>query len=131
MSNIPNDLRYAKSHEWVKVEADGSLRVGISDHAQAALGDVVFVEVPEMGRKVKAGEACAVVESVKAASDIYAPVAGEILEGNGVLADAPETVNQDSYGKGWFFRIKPDNVADVDNLFDAAGYAQALKDEGH
>jgi glycine cleavage system H protein len=131
MSNIPNDLRYAKSHEWVKVEADGSLRVGISDHAQAALGDVVFVEVPEAGRKVKAGEACAVVESVKAASDIYAPVSGEILEGNGVLADAPETVNQDSYGQGWFFRIQPDNAADVSGLLDAAGYAQALKDEGH
>jgi glycine cleavage system H protein len=131
MSNIPNELRYAKSHEWVKTEADGSLRVGISDHAQAALGDVVFVEVPQAGRKVKAGEACAVVESVKAASDIYAPVAGEIIEGNGVLADAPETVNQDSYGQGWFFRIKPDNAADVDNLLDAAGYEQALKDEGH
>ncbi len=131
MSNIPNDMRYAKSHEWVKAEADGSLRVGISDHAQAALGDVVFVEVPEAGRKVKAGEACAVVESVKAASDIYAPVAGEILEGNSALADAPETVNQDSYGQGWFFRIKPDNAKDVDGLLDAAGYAQQLKDEGN
>ncbi len=131
MSQIPNDLRYAKSHEWAKLEGDGTLRVGISDHAQGALGDVVFVEVPTVGRKVKAGEACAVVESVKAASDIYAPVSGEIIEGNAALGDAPETVNQDSYGKGWFFRIKPDNVADVNGLLDAAGYVQALKDEGH
>lgn len=131
MSNIPNDLRYAKSHEWAKLEDDGTVRVGISDHAQAALGDVVFVEVPEAGRKFKAGEACAVVESVKAASDIYAPVSGEIVEGNSALADTPETVNQDCYNQGWFFRIKPDNAADVDTLLDAAGYAQALKDEGH
>ena len=131
MSNIPADLRYAKTHEWAKLEPDGTVRVGISDHAQGALGDVVFVEVPEAGRKVKAGEACAVVESVKAASDIYAPVSGEVIEGNSALADAPETVNQDAYGKGWFLRIKPDNAADVKALLDAAGYAQALKDEGH
>ncbi|MGH8454837.1 MAG: glycine cleavage system protein GcvH [Nevskiales bacterium] len=131
MSNIPNDLRYAKSHEWARLEGDGTVRVGISDHAQAALGDVVFVEVPAAGRKLKAGEACAVVESVKAASDIYAPVSGEIVEGNGALADAPETVNQEPYGKGWFFRIKPDNAADVNGLLDAAGYAQVLKDEAH
>lgn len=131
MSNIPNDLRYAKSHEWAKAEADGTVRVGITDHAQGALGDVVFVEVPEAGRKVKAGEACAVVESVKAASDIYAPVSGEILEGNGALADAPETVNQDAYGNGWFLRIKPDSPDELKNLLDAAGYAQLLKDEGH
>lgn len=131
MSNIPADLRYAKTHEWAKLEPDGTVRIGISDHAQGALGDVVFVEVPEAGRKVKAGEACAVVESVKAASDIYAPVSGEVVEGNGALADAPETVNQEPYGKGWFLRIKPDNAADVKALLDAAGYAQALKDEGH
>jgi glycine cleavage system H protein len=131
MSNIPNDLRYAKSHEWARLESDGTLRVGISDHAQGALGDVVFVEVPAAGRKVKAGEACAVVESVKAASDIYAPVSGEIMEGNAALGDAPETVNQSPYGDGWFFRIKPDNAADVNGLLDAAGYAQSLKDEGH
>jgi glycine cleavage system H protein len=131
MSNIPNDLRYAKSHEWARLESGGSVRVGISDHAQAALGDVVFVEVPAAGRKVKAGEACAVVESVKAASDIYAPVSGEIIEGNAALADAPETVNQSPYGDGWFFRLRPDKAADVDGLLDAAGYAQVLKDEGH
>jgi glycine cleavage system H protein len=131
MSNIPNDMRYAKSHEWARLEDDGTVRVGISDHAQGALGDVVFVEVPAAGRKVKAGEACAVVESVKAASDIYAPVSGEIVEGNSALADAPETVNQDPYGKGWFLRIRPDNAADVNGLLDAAGYEQALKEEGH
>jgi len=131
MSNIPKDLRYAKSHEWAKLEGDGTVRVGISDHAQGALGDVVFVEAPAAGRKVKAGEACAVVESVKAASDIYAPLSGEIVEGNAALADAPETVNQDPYGQGWFFRIKPNNAADVNGLLDAAGYALVLKDEGH
>jgi glycine cleavage system H protein len=131
MSSIPNDLRYAKSHEWAKLEGDGTVRVGISDHAQGALGDVVFVEVPAAGRKVKAGEACAVVESVKAASDIYAPLSGEIVEGNSALADAPEAVNQDPYGQGWFFRIKPNNAADVNGLLDAAGYALVLKDEGH
>src|SRR6185295_6101940 len=107
MSNIPKDLRYTKSHEWVKAEADGSVLVGISDHAQAALGDVVFVETPQAGRKVAAGEACAVVESVKAASDIYSPIAGEVVEGNTALADNPEIVNQDPYGNGWFMRIRP------------------------
>jgi glycine cleavage system H protein len=121
MSNIPSDLRYAKSHEWARLEPDGTVRVGISDHAQGALGDVVFVEVPAAGRRVKAGEAC----------DIYAPVSGEIVEGNAALADAPETVNQSPYGDGWFFRLRPDNAADVNGLLDAAGYAQALKDEGH
>lgn len=131
MSKIPSDLRYTKSHEWVKAEADGSVLVGISDHAQAALGDVVFVETPQAGRKVAAGEACAVVESVKAASDIYSPIAGEVVEGNPALADNPEIVNQDPYGKGWFMRIRPANAADVGKLLDAAGYEQALKDEAH
>ena len=131
MSNIPKDLRYAKSHEWAKLDGDGSVRIGITDHAQGALGDVVFVEVPEAGRKVTAGEACAVVESVKAASDIYAPVSGEVVEGNAAIADDPAIVNSDPYGKGWFMRIKPDNAADVNKLLDAAGYTQTLKDEGH
>lgn len=131
MSNIPKELRYTKSHEWVKAEADGSVLVGISDHAQAALGDVVFVETPEAGRKVTAGEACAVVESVKAASDIYSPIAGEVIEGNAALADDPAIVNQDPYGKGWFMRIRPANAADVKDLLDAAGYEQVLKDEAH
>jgi glycine cleavage system H protein len=129
MSKIPGELRYTKSHEWVKSEADGTVLVGITDHAQAALGDVVFVETPEAGRKLAAGEACAVVESVKAASDIYSPVAGEVVEGNAALADDPAIVNQDPYGKGWFMRIRPANAADAGQLLDAAGYEQSLKDE--
>jgi glycine cleavage system H protein len=131
MSNIPKDLRYNKSHEWVKGESDGTVLIGITDHAQAALGDVVFVETPEPGRKVSAGEACAVVESVKAASDIYSPIAGEVVEGNKALADDPAIVNQDPYGNGWFMRVKPANAADVNALLDAAGYEQVLKDEAH
>ena len=107
MSNIPSDLRYTKSHEWVRVEADGSLTVGITDHAQDALGDLVFVEPPEAGRSVAAEEACAVVESVKAASDVYAPLAGEVLEGNPELADAPELLNEDPYGKGCLLYTSP------------------------
>lgn len=131
MSKIPSDLRYAKSHEWAKKQPDGSVLVGITDHAQAALGDLVFVEVPKAGRKVNAGEACAVVESVKAASDVYAPVSGEVLEGNPALANAPETLNQDSYDKGWMFRLKPSNPAEFDKLLDAAAYQKSLSDEGH
>lgn len=122
MSNIPADLKYAKSHEWAKKEADGTVRIGITDHAQAALGDLVFVEVPKAGRKVAAGEACAVVESVKAASDVYAPIAGEVVEANPALANAPETLNQDPYGKGWMFRLKPANPAELEALLDAAAY---------
>src|SRR5580765_7409961 len=105
MTNVPSDLRYAKSHEWVRVSGDAAT-VGITDHAQQELTDVVFVEVPAVGRKVKAGEACAVVESVKTASDIYAPVSGEISEINPALADNPALVNTDPYGGGWFFKIK-------------------------
>lgn len=107
MSQLPQDLKYTKSHEWVRTRADGSLEIGITDHAQHALGDLVFVEVPEAGRTVKSGDACAVVESVKAASDVYAPVSGEVLEGNAQLASAPETVNGDAYGAGWLYRLKP------------------------
>src|SRR6476659_2264584 len=110
MSKIPNDLKYAKSHEWVKKQADGSVLVGITDHAQSALGDLVFVEVPKAGRKLAAGEACAVVESVKAASDVYAPISGEVVDANGTLANTPETLNQDPYGKGWMFKLKPANA---------------------
>ena len=131
MSKIPNDLRYAKSHEWAKKQPDGTVLIGITDHAQAALGDLVFVEVPKVGRKVSAGEACAVVESVKAASDVYAPVSGEVLEGNPALANAPETLNQDSYDKGWMFKLKPSNPAELDRLLDAAAYQKSLGDEGH
>ncbi|QDF96453.1 glycine cleavage system protein H [Azoarcus sp. DD4] len=122
MSNIPAELKYTKSHEWVRAEADGTVTVGVTDHAQEALGDVVFLELPEVGRKLAAGEACAVIESVKAASDIYAPVAGEIIATNDDTADSPETVNADAYA-AWLFKIKPDNISDVAGLLDAAGYA--------
>ena len=121
----PTDLRYTASHEWVRTESDGSLTVGVTDHAQEALGDVVFLELPEAGRVVAAGEAIAVIESVKAASDIYAPVAGEILEANQAALDAPESVNADAYA-AWLFKIKPANAADVDGLLDAAGYEAAI-----
>jgi glycine cleavage system H protein len=128
MSKVPDDLRYAKSHEWAKKLPDGTVLVGITDHAQSALGDLVFVEVPKVGRTVTAGEACAVVESVKAASDVYAPVAGEIVDANPKLADAPETLNQDPYGEGWLFKLKPSNAAELDGLLDAAAYTR-LADE--
>ena len=131
MSNIPADLKYAKSHEWAKPQPDGTVLVGITDHAQSALGDLVFVEVPKAGRKVNAGEACAVVESVKAASDVYAPVSGEVVEANAALANAPETLNQDPYGKGWMFKVKPANAAELDKLLDAAGYEKVVAEAGH
>jgi glycine cleavage system H protein len=119
--NVPNDLRYTESHEWARREADGSVAIGITDHAQEQLGDIVFVEAPQVGRRVAAGEAVGVVESVKAASDIYAPVAGEILAANAQLGDAPEQVNADAYA-AWMFRIRPDDPADLDKLLDAAAY---------
>ena len=119
--NVPKELRYTESHEWVKRESDGSVSVGITDHAQEQLGDIVFVEAPKPGRKVKAGEAVGVVESVKAASDIYSPVSGEIIGANDALSGAPEQVNQDAYAS-WMFRVKPDNPAEIDKLLDAAAY---------
>lgn len=119
--NVPADLKYTQSHEWVKKEADGTLTVGITDHAQEALGDIVFLELPEPGRQLAAGKECAVVESVKAASDIYAPVAGEVVARNDAAVDAPESVNQDAYA-AWLFKLKPANAADVDALLDAAAY---------
>lgn len=125
MSNIPADLRYAESHEWARLEADGSVTVGISDHAQEALGDVVFVELPEVGKAVGAGDQVAVVESVKAASDIYAPVSGEVIEINEGLADAPESVNGEPYG-AWFFKLKVTDPAELEKLLDASGYKAAI-----
>jgi len=123
MSIIPNDLKYANSHEWAKLEQEGLVRVGISDFAQEQLGDVVYVELPDIGRKVKAGEACAVIESVKAASDIYSPVSGEIVDVNSVLTDAPESVNQDSYVH-WLFRVKPSDPGELDDtLLTSSQYA--------
>lgn len=125
MSNIPADLKYTKSHEWIRVETDGSLTIGVTDHAQEALGDVVFLELPEAGRTVAAGDACAVIESVKAASDIYAPVAGEIIANNQDAIDAPESVNADAYST-WLFKIKPANAGDVSALMDATAYAAEI-----
>ncbi|MNN38542.1 Glycine cleavage system H protein [compost metagenome] len=121
MNNTPAELRYAASHEWARLEQDGTVTVGITDHAQEALGDVVYVELPEVGKQLAAGEQAGVVESVKAASDIYAPVAGEVLAINEALADAPESVNGDPYG-AWFFKLKPAAVAELEQLLDAAAY---------
>ena len=129
MSDTPQDLRYSKSHEWVRVEADGSVTVGITDHAQALLGDLVFVETPEPGAEAKAGEACATVESVKAASDVYAPVSGEIIAVNEDLADGPERVNESPYGDGWLFRIQPSDTAELDALMDAEEYVAMVESE--
>lgn len=123
--SIPATLRYTESHEWIRKEPDNTLTIGITDHAQEALGDIVFLELPEAGRVVKAGEEVAVVESVKAASDIYAPVNGEIIEANTAVVDAPDSVNSDPYG-AWLFKIKPANLDDIDALLDAAGYAKAI-----
>ncbi|MBV4538977.1 MULTISPECIES: glycine cleavage system protein GcvH [Pseudomonas] len=125
MSNIPADLRFAESHEWARLEADGSVTVGISDHAQEALGDVVFVELAEVGKVFAAGDAAGVVESVKAASDIYAPVGGEVIAVNEALGDSPEELNNDPYA-AWIFKLKPANPAELDKLLDAAGYAAAI-----
>ncbi|WP_428310216.1 glycine cleavage system protein GcvH [Hydrocarboniphaga sp.] len=127
MSNIPADLKYVTSHEWIKLEADGTLLIGITDHAQGALGDLVFVDVPKVGRVLAAHEACAVVESVKAASDVYAPIAGEVVAINEALAGAPELLNSDPYGAGWMWKMKPANAADLDALLDSAGYAKVLE----
>jgi len=131
MSNIPVELKYSKTHEWARMNDDGSVTVGISDSAQDQLGDMVFIEVPEVGQSVDAGEACAVVESVKAASDVYSPVAGEILEVNESLADSPETVNQDAYGEGWLFRVQPGSAGDLDSMMDSDSYAGFLESEAH
>lgn len=129
MSNVPGDLRYTRSHEWVRTLPDGSVEIGISDHAQAALGDLVFVEVPETGRQVATGDAFAVVESVKAASDVYSPLTGEVLAGNDALASQPELVNQDPYVQGWIARPKPASTAEVEALLDAAQYSEHLASE--
>jgi glycine cleavage system H protein len=122
MSNIPAELKYVASHEWVRVEADGTVTVGISDHAQAALGDLVFVETPEVGRQLAAGEAFAVVESVKAASDVYAPVSGEVIATNDALGATPELINQAPYADGWLMKLRPSNQAELSRLLDAAAY---------
>jgi glycine cleavage system H protein len=129
MSNVPADLKYAESHEWIRDNGDGTATVGITEHAQDALGDLVFVELPEIGKQLAAKDACAVVESVKAASDIYSPVGGEVIAVNQTLEDAPETINGDAYGDGWIFKLKLAAAAELDNLLDAGGYQQVLANE--
>lgn len=129
MSNIPAELRYTQSHEWIRDNGDGTWTVGITDHAQAALGDLVFVEAAEAGRTVDSDEACCVVESVKAASDVYSPVAGEIIEANEMLSDSPELVNSDPYEEGWLFRLRPSDEDEMENLMDADAYREFLASE--
>ncbi len=127
MSNLPTELKYTKSHEWVKTNDDGTVTVGITDNAQELLGDLVFVELPEEGSVLDAGDQCAVVESVKAASDVYAPISGEIIAVNASLEDEPELVNADAFGNGWLFRMKPEQPEQVASLMDADGYSETLE----
>ena len=123
--NVPADLKYADSHEWMRAEPDGTVTVGITDHAQAALGDLVFMELPAIGRKLAAGEACAVVESVKAASDVYAPIAGEVVAANEAVTDAPESLNADAYA-AWLFRLRPDDAGALAAMLDPAAYTKLI-----
>jgi glycine cleavage system H protein len=129
MSHTPTELKYASSHEWARLEDDGTVTVGISDHAQGALGDVVFVELPELGTVLAAGDEAGVVESVKAASDIYAPVGGEVIEVNTALEDEPEMVNSEPYNEGWFFKLQPSDTDELEALLSAGEYQQQCDDE--
>ncbi|ABI57917.1 glycine cleavage system protein GcvH [Alkalilimnicola ehrlichii MLHE-1] len=129
MTQVPDNLKYNRTHEWTRLEDDGTLTIGITDHAQSELGDLVFVETPTVGRHYDAEEACAVVESVKAASDIYAPVGGEVIEANSELQDSPELVNTDPYGEGWIMRIRPDDSDDLEQLLDPEDYQDLVADE--
>jgi len=131
MANIPADLKYLDSHEWARVESDGTVTIGISDHAQGALGDLVFVEVPEVGKSLSKGGAAAVVESVKAASDVYSPLSGEVVAANDALSGSPELVNSDPYGAGWLFKIKPSNDSELQQLLDAKAYEKVVADAAH
>ena len=131
MSEIPGDLKFLKSHEWARVEGDGKVTVGISDHAQGLLGDLVYVVLPNVGDHVEVGTACAVVESVKAASDIYPPVSGTVTEVNGALADKPETINEDAYGDGWIFTVEVEEPEQLNDLLDPDAYAELLEDDDH
>ena len=128
MSDLPTELKYASSHEWARLESDGTIVVGITDHAQAALGDIVYIELPEVGATLDAGSEVAVVESVKAASDIYSPLSGEVIEINPALEDEPGTVNLSPYADGWFFRVKPSEVSELENMMGPSDY-QAMVDE--
>ena len=129
MSDVPNELKYVASHEWIRVEDDGTVTVGVTDHAQDLLGDVVFVELPGVGVELSAGDESGVVESVKAASDIYAPLSGEVIEVNEELEESPELVNSDPYGDGWFFKLKLSDKTELDDLLDADGYAELCEAE--
>jgi glycine cleavage system H protein len=131
MSTIPAELKYSKSHEWVRRESDDTVTVGITDHAQDLLGDMVFIELPEPGRSLEAGQECAVVESVKAASDVYSPISGEVVAVNEAIGDSPELVNKDPYGEGWMMRIKPASASEVDALLDADAYQSLVDSEEH
>ena len=131
MSEIPGDLKYAKTHEWVRMNDDGTVTIGVTDNAQEQLGDMVYVEVPEAGRILEREEACAVVESVKAASDVYSPVAGDVIEVNEALAESPESVNQQPYGDGWLLRLKPADSGELDALMDAGGYQAFIESGDH
>ncbi len=131
MSEIPGDLKFMKSHEWARVEGDGKVTVGISDHAQGLLGDLVYVDLPEVGDRVEAGNACAVVESVKAASDVYAPISGAIVAVNTALVDKPETINEDAYGEGWLFVVEVDDADQLNDLLAPDDYAELLEDDDH
>jgi glycine cleavage system H protein len=131
MSSIPANLKYVDSHEWTRVESDGTVTIGISDHAQGALGDLVFVEVPEVGRALTKGGAAAVVESVKAASDVYSPLSGEVIAANEALRASPELVNTDPYGQGWLFKLKPSNNAELASLLDAKAYEKVVEEAAH
>lgn len=128
MSEIPTDLRYTKSHEWVRTEEDGTLTVGITDHAQEALGDLVYIELPEVGADMSAEEACCVIESVKAASDIYMPISGEIVEVNEALVDEPEIVNKSAYDEGWIFKVNPTDKDELGQLMDSNDYEAELEE---
>ncbi|MCY7355103.1 MAG: glycine cleavage system protein GcvH [Lysobacter sp.] len=131
MIEIPGDLKFLKSHEWARVEGDGRITVGISDHAQGLLGDLVYVELPEVGDRIEAGNTCAVVESVKAASDVYAPVTGKVVEVNAVLSDKPETINEDAYGDGWIFVLEAEEPEQMNELLAPDDYAELLEDDDH
>jgi glycine cleavage system H protein len=131
MSNIPSDLKYTQSHEWVRDEGDGTVTIGITDHAQELLGDLVFVELPEVGSELDAGDECAVVESVKAASDVYSPLGGEVVEVNEQLGDAPETINTEAYGDGWIFKLKLTDAGELEGLMDADAYTEHCENEEH
>ena len=131
MSEIPGDLKFLKTHEWARVEGDGKVTVGISDHAQGLLGDLVYVELPNVGDRVEVGTASAVVESVKAASDVYAPITGVVVEVNAALADKPETINEDAYGDGWIYVVEAEEPEQLNELLDPDAYAELLEEDDH